>query len=109
MEKKNGGTVYLLVENGDNQMYKIGVTKGSVDKRIKKLQTGNGNPIRCVASFESIAPYRLERILHDHFKLDREEGEWFLLSKEQANEFFTICDTYERALRAIREEVPPVV
>ena len=42
------GYVYLLCENGDNELYKIGVTSGSIENRIKKLQTGNGNKLLCV-------------------------------------------------------------
>jgi hypothetical protein len=100
---QKGGTVYLLVEDGDNELYKIGVTRGSVDNRIKKLQTGNGNKIRCVSSFESIAPYKLEKVLHDYYKADREEGEWFLLSKEQVNNFLSVCELYERGFKSMTE------
>lgn len=95
------GIVYLLVEDGDNELYKIGVTKGTVDSRIKKLQTGNGNKIRCVATFESVAPFKLEKVLHDYYKMDREEGEWFLLSKEQINEFAVVCEKYERGFKSL--------
>ena len=39
------GYVYLLT---DGEFFKIGVTKGSIEKRIKKLQTGNPNNIAIV-------------------------------------------------------------
>ena len=46
MLKDGYGYVYLLKEDGDNVMYKIGVTKSpKIEDRIKKLQTGNGNRI----------------------------------------------------------------
>ena len=46
------GWIYLLKEDGDDSLCKIGVTKcDKVEDRIKKLQTGNGNKIRLVSSF----------------------------------------------------------
>ena len=97
------GYVYLLCENGDNEMYKIGVTRSEVSKRIKKLQTGNGNPIHCVASFKSSRPYKLEKMLHSRFSLDREEGEWFLLSKEQAEGFLPLCEKLEGIIISLKD------
>lgn len=96
-----GGYVYLLCENGDNELYKIGVTKGSIENRIKKLQTGNGNQLVCVNSFYSNRPYKLEKMLHGHFNYDREEGEWFLLSKEQVDSFLQTCEMYQRNIDAL--------
>jgi len=98
-----GGFVYLLCVNGDNEMYKIGVTKSDINKRIKKLQTGNGNQIYCVASFHSNRPYKLESILHRYYAVDRQEGEWFLLSKERVAEFLPLCKTYEDAIDALKD------
>ena len=61
------GFVYLLKEDGDEALYKIGVTKGDINARIKKLQTGNGNKIRLVHSFLSDRPFKLERMLHQKY------------------------------------------
>lgn len=97
------GYVYLLCENGDNELYKIGVTGGSIENRIKKLQTGNGNKLLCVNSFLSSRPYKLEKMLHAHFFSDREEGEWFLLSKEQVESFIPLCEQYEGIIEALKE------
>lgn len=97
------GYVYLICENGDNELYKIGVTKGSVENRIKKLQTGNGNKLICVNSFKSNRPYKLESLLHSHFANDREEGEWFLLSKEQVESFTSLCEKYEGVIEALKD------
>lgn len=97
------GKVYLICENGDNQLYKIGVTKGSVSDRLKKLQTGNGNPLYCVTSFQSKSPYKLEKMLHAHFANDREEGEWFLLNKDQVSEFEALCQKFESIIEALKD------
>ena len=97
------GIVYLLCENGDNELFKIGVTKGKVEDRIKKLQTGNGNQLRCVNSFKSNKPYKLEKMLHGHFSNEREEGEWFLLSPEQVNSFTSLCEMYQKNIDALKD------
>ena len=40
-----GGYVYVLGDFTKANIYKIGVTRGNVEKRIKKLQTGNSGEI----------------------------------------------------------------
>ena len=99
----NGGYVYLLGVNGDNELFKIGVTRGSIKNRIKKLQTGNGNQIKCVSHFYSDRPYKLEKMLHNHFNNDREDGEWFLLSEEQVNSFDSLCENYQNVINSLRD------
>ena len=104
MTANDGGYVYLLVECGDNRMYKIGVTKGKrVSDRIKKLQTGNGNKITEVTSFWSSRPFKLESMLHNRFYDKREEGEWFLLSEDDVKNFTYLCEMYQRNIDALEE------
>lgn len=91
----DNGFVYLICENGDNQLYKIGVTRSDVNARLKKLQTGNGNSLYCVHSFESNKPYKLEKMLHSYFANNREEGEWFLLGKDDVESFPELCRKYQ--------------
>ena len=79
MLKDGYGYVYLLKEDGDNVMYKIGVTKSpKIEDRIKKLQTGNGNRIVLIDCFLTNKPFKLEKMLHTKYSTSREEGEWFL-------------------------------
>ena len=46
------GFVYLLGDWGKEKTYKIGVTRGKIEKRIKSLQTGNSGEIYIVDYFE---------------------------------------------------------
>lgn len=97
------GWVYLLGVNGDNMMYKIGVTKSdNINNRIKKLQTGNGNEIRLIHSFQSIEPFKMEKVLHSKFALERESGEWFLLSKQQVDSFLDECERIEKNFKLLQ-------
>ena len=59
------GYVYLI-EDIDNNRYKIGVTK-NLKRRLKNLQTGNSNQIKLIDSFETEYPFRLETMLHNRF------------------------------------------
>ena len=99
----NKGIVYLICENGDNELYKIGVTKSDINTRLKKLQTGNGNPLRCVYTFESNRPFKLEKMLHARFSRNREEGEWFLMSKEDVESFPKMCEDYQKIIDALKD------
>lgn len=81
------GTVYLLGEFCDTGRFKIGVTKGDIDKRIKTLQTGNSNEIFLVDKYESDNYQRIEAMLHRRYHMKRGIGEWFELTSEQIVSF----------------------
>lgn len=98
------GWVYLLKEDGDDMLYKIGVTKcDSAEARIKKLQTGNGNKIRLVNSFLTNKPFKLEKMMHNKYKESREEGEWFLLTNDQVNNFSAVCEEFQKIINALED------
>lgn len=102
MLKGGYGWVYLLKEDGDDSMYKIGVTKSeTVDTRIKKLQTGNGNKIILINSFLSSKPFKLEKMMHSKYASNREEGEWFLMGKEDVNSFTDTCERFQRIIDSL--------
>ena len=82
------GYVYLIEDRNSNT-YKIGVTKGDPKKRLKKLQTGNSFELEIKYLYECEYPYRLETMLHTHYKLVNELNEWFAL--ENPNEFLDKC------------------
>ena len=60
------GYVYLI-EDTDNNRYKIGVTK-DLDKRLRNLQTGNSNQLKFLCAYKTNYPYRLESMLHRKFE-----------------------------------------
>jgi len=81
------GTVYLMGEFVDNGRFKIGITKNSVEKRIKELQTGNSNEIFLVNKYETDNYRKVEGMLHRKFGTSRAIGEWFDLTHEQVVSF----------------------
>lgn len=78
-EETSAKHVYIITcEN--SEMYKIGRTSGSVEKRLKSLQTGNPNKLGIYLDIKTKKDSDLEAKLHQFFKEKRGEvGEWFAL------------------------------
>ena len=86
------GIVYLLKSNnGDCNLYKSGITKYKAEKRIKSLQTGNGNDITVVETFESKYYNKIETALHRRHVSKKVRGEWFELTKDDVKNFLSEC------------------
>lgn len=93
--------VYLLGDSGQDNIYKIGVTRGKIEKRIKQLQTGNGNEIFLVNSYETKYPFFLERLLHLQFYPKQKMNEWFELSDNDVLNFKKSCMLIEESAKAL--------
>ena len=87
------GYVYLIGETENPGKYKIGSTRAKkVDNRLKQLQTGNSSELYIKESFETDYPFKLEKMLHNHFKSSNLIGEWFELSENDTEAFKGICE-----------------
>lgn len=96
------GYVYLICDNS-NEFYKIGITKGDINKRMKKLQTGNATKLYLITYHETYYPYRVENMLHSHFKSKNVLNEWFALSKEDVISFKKLCDDIENTINVLKD------
>lgn len=85
-----------LIRNDNEDTYKIGVTKNDPKKRLKQLQTGSSSPLTLINFFQTQYPYRLETMLHNYFKLNNYNGEWYILNNNQVNDFLNICDKFQQ-------------
>lgn len=85
-------SVYLL--QSENGLYKIGVSKNPT-KRVRQLQTGNGEKIRLVHTYSTNIPFLLEKTLKNLFDVDHVNGEWFKLSLEDELTFLDVCKKYD--------------
>ena len=90
------GYVYLLGDSERENVYKIGVTTGTIENRIKKLQTGNSGEIFIVNYFLSENPFFVEKWLHKQYYGNRVHGEWFEMSIEEKLCFLETCEKYEK-------------
>lgn len=98
-----GGYVYLLCDLDKERTYKIGVTRGDIDKRIKKLQTGNSGEIHLVNYHKSEAPFFIEKHLHHYYNKTNIRNEWFSLTDEEAMEFKNNCLKIEDIYEALKD------
>ena len=98
------GFIYLINEwNTDN--YKIGVTKyNSLDKRKIELQTGNSSELIIINYFMTNNPYKLEKLLHQHYHKNKIINEWFTLTNDQVINFIKTCTKYNDILNFIKKE-----
>ncbi len=97
------GYVYILGDWEKEGYYKIGVTRGSVEKRIKKLQTGNSGEIYLVNKFETKHPFLMENMLHQWYAGKRVKGEWFELDSEDVIKFKDNCEKIEGIFDAMKD------
>lgn len=94
--------IYLIHE-WPTDHYKIGFTKGTVEKRLKTLQTGNPNELTVVAYFESEYARLIESTFHRLNKHRRISGEWFDLSPQFVHNFINECANTENNFKMLKE------
>ena len=99
----DGGYVYVLGDFTRENIYKIGVTRGNVEKRIKKLQTGNSGEIFLCMKHWTKYPFFIERTLHDKFSENRIMNEWFMLEKEGINQIKDIIRKEEELIEIMKD------
>ncbi len=98
------GFVYLLeCIIDDDSIYKIGFTKDKIQKRINKLQTGNGYELIELYKFETQYNQKVERRLHKYFSNKRLKGEWFKLNKEDVDNFIQKCEKIENDFDSLKD------
>ena len=96
-------SVYLIGDREKDGVYKIGVTRGDVNKRIKKLQTGNCGEIYLISKFETDYPFVLEKMLHNKFFGGKILNEWFSLEFEDVKNFNNTCSMLQENIDALKE------
>lgn len=102
---KNGGYVYLLCDLDRDYSYKIGVTRGKIEDRIKKLQTGNSGEIQLISFYKTDIPFFIEKHLHFKYLKKNIRNEWFDLTNEEALNFRQSCKEIEE-MHEIMEDNP---
>lgn len=95
--------VYLLGDSGQDNTFKIGMTRGTIEKRIKQLQTGNGEEIYLVDFYETIYPFFLERLLHTKLFPKQKRNEWFNLEASDIVNFKNYCKEFEAVAESLKD------
>ena len=85
-------TIYLISSEINNDtLYKIGITKRDVKKRLKELKTGNAATLSIVNQFESKWAFKIEANLHTTYQTKNINGEWFRLEAIDIENFTSTC------------------
>lgn len=96
-----GGYVYLICDPGQ-ELFKIGVTTGKIENRIKELQTGNGSELFISNYFKCDYPFKLEKMLHARFRPKNVLNEWFKLSLDDIENFKNTCLELNNTLNCLK-------
>ena len=98
------GFVYLIGEENGNGRYKIGSTrKHKIEDRLKQLQTGNSEKLFIKSYYHTDYPFKLEKMLHFKYRVNREEGEWFLLDKKEVDNFLNECQRFQEIINCLKD------
>jgi hypothetical protein len=104
--------IYLIesVRNYDT-VYKIGYTKSNNSKknRIVNLQTGNDGKLKIVCEFQTEHGIMLEKSLHNHYKHNKLNGEWFNLDINDVSNFINTCNSIEKSIEFLKKEGNPFI
>ena len=97
------GSVYLIGDKERYGYYKIGVTRGNVNKRLKALQTGNGGELYIEKIHTSNYPFIVENILHNRLSHKNRINEWFELDLEDIVNFNDNCESIEKLIISMKD------
>src|SRR5688500_16739674 len=76
-------TCVYFIQKGNRDVYKVGMSGGSAEARLRSLQTGSDEPLALCAPIKCGSPHaaaELERRLHSAFEAKHLSGEWFGLT-----------------------------
>lgn len=94
--------VYLLGDSEKENCFKIGMTRGNIDKRIKQLQTGNCGKIYLFDYFETEHPKFIERSMHIKFRNKNMLNEWYELNIQDITNFKEYCQLFENNAKSLK-------
>ena len=97
------GYVYLIGSVDDKSRFKIGVTRGDVNKRLKKLQTGNPEQLYVRHTYKTSSPFKLEKMLHTVYSNNNELNEWFNVDNDDINDFIETCEKYQKIIDSLED------
>lgn len=97
------GYVYLIGDKERFGYYKIGATRGDVNRRLKTLQTGNSGELFIEKIHETKHPFIVENILHNRLMHKQMINEWYDLELEDVIKFTKNCDEIEEIIEVMKD------
>lgn len=92
-----------LIQNLETSRYKIGVSKNP-SKRLKQLQTGSGEELKLVHTFETNNARKIESALHRIYMQHKTMGEWFDLSLSEELIFIKECTQIDKNINILKDQ-----
>jgi hypothetical protein len=106
------GYIYLINEYGSEpERFKIGITKGDINKRVKQLQTGSSNELLLINSYQSPHYLKIEKLLHRKYNSYSTDGgtEWFQLPIDEVFNFISECNTAHDMYQSLIDSGNPFI
>ena len=75
------GYVYII-QNGETDIYKIGLTSGNPEDRLNQMQVGNPELLTLAHYIECKDMGKVEDGFHSHFARTHYRGEWYRIDTE---------------------------
>lgn len=95
--------IYLIWAKG-TEKYKIGITShDKLSKRVKTLQTGNAEELVVVQTVITKYPTIVESTIHRELKSKRQQGEWFILDRDDVDGFINRCERIIKSLDTLKD------
>lgn len=92
-----------LIQNQESSKYKIGVSKNP-QKRIQQLQTGSGEKLKLIHTFETNNARKVESALHNKYLHFKTIGEWFDLSLSEEVVFLQECSKIDEKINYLKDQ-----
>lgn len=80
------GYVYFIQKENED-IFKIGMTTKSPEKRLASIQTGSPDELILYGSISSSQPAKLEKEIHKKYKNHRIRGEWYSIPVGEVKTF----------------------
>jgi hypothetical protein len=94
--------LYILNFSGTT-LYKIGITKNNIEKRISELQTGSPYKIDEIWKYKTSYATKIEPVIHRHYSHCNTKGEWFDFNDVNIEEVKTKILKIEENIKFLQE------
>ena len=98
---KKGYYIYVI-RHGDTNMYKIGISKLTIQTRISAIQSGNPIKLNCIQQIYTPNAIIIEKKIHNIFSKNKIRGEWFELSDKNLLKIKQIINNIDNEISQLK-------
>ncbi len=98
---KKGYYIYVI-RHGDTNMYKIGISKLTIQTRISAIQSGNPIKLNCIQQIYTPNASIIEKKIHNIFSKNKIRGEWFELSDKNLLKIKQIINNIDKEISQLK-------